>query len=183
VIVGLEGKIERREATYLHLNVNGVIYEVFISINCSNQIDGDEVKLLITEIIRDDSNTLYGFLDRGEKQIFDTLIKINGIGAKVAMAVCSTYTPQKFSTIIATKDLALLKKVAGIGAKSATRIMVELSGFIIDIDDNSSKDRRDAVLALESLGFSDKQIEKALSGLEGDTQTLIKGALRKLQKL
>ncbi len=74
--------------------------------------------------------------------------------------------------------MALLKKVAGIGAKSATRIMVELSGFIIDIDDNSSKDRRDAVLALESLGFSDKQIEKALSGLEGDTQTLIKGALR-----
>jgi len=92
-------KIERREATYLHLNVNGVIYEVFISINCSNQIDGDEVKLLITEIIRDDSNTLYGFLDRGEKQIFDTLIKINGIGAKVAMAVCSTYTPQTFSPL------------------------------------------------------------------------------------
>ncbi len=51
------------------------------------------------------------------------------------------------------------------------------------MDDNSSKDRRDAVLALESLGFSDKQIEKALSGLEGDTQTLIKGALRRLQKL
>ncbi len=70
------------------------------------------------------------------------------------MAVCSTYTPQKFSTIIATKDLALLKKVAGIGAKSATRIMVELSGVgLLILDDNSSKDRRDAVLALESLGF------------------------------
>jgi len=183
MIVGLEGKIEKKEPTNLHLNVNGVIYEVFISLNCSNRIEKDNIKLLITQIIREDSNTLYGFLDKNEKRVFDTLIKISGIGAKVAMAICSTYTPEKFSKIIATKDINMLKKVVGVGAKSASRILVELSGFVIDIDNKDTKDKSDAILALESLGFKKEQIKKALLGLEGDTPTLVKGALKRLQKL
>jgi len=180
MIVGLEGKIEKKEPTNLHINVNGVIYEVFVSLNCSNKIEKDNIKLLITQIIREDSNTLYGFLDKNEKKVFDTLIKINGIGAKVAMAICSTYTPQKFSEIIATKDINMLKKVVGIGAKSASRILVELSGFVIDTDEKDTKDRNDAILALESLGFKKEQIKKALLGLEGDTPTLVKKALKRL---
>jgi len=183
MIVGLEGRIEKKEPTSLYLNVNGVIYEVFISLNCSSRIEGKYIKLLITQIIREDSNTLYGFLDKNEKKVFDTLIKINGIGAKVAMAICSTYTPKKFSEIIATKDINMLKKVVGVGAKSASRILVELSGFIIDIEKQNTKDRADAILALESLGFKKEQIKKALSGLDGDTATLVKGALKRLQKL
>jgi Holliday junction DNA helicase RuvA len=183
MIVGLEGKIEKKEPTSLYLNVNGVIYEVFISLNCSNKIENDNIKLLITQIIREDSNSLYGFLDRKEKEVFDRLIKISGIGAKVAMAICSTYTPEKFAKIIATKDVDMLKKVVGVGAKSANRILVELSGFIIDTNQEDTKDKTDATLALESLGFKKEQIKKALLGLEGDTPTLVKGALKRLQKL
>jgi len=182
MIVGLEGKIEKKEPTLLHINVKGVIYEVFISLNCSNRIKKDNIKLLITQIIREDSNTLYGFLDRNEKKMFDTLIKISGVGPKVAMAICSTYTPEKFSEIIAKKDINMLKKVVGVGTKSASRILVELSGFVIDsIENTKSKD--EAILALESLGFKREQIKRALDGLSGDTPTLVKGALQRLQKL
>jgi len=70
MIVGLEGIIEKKEPTLLHLNVNGIIYEVFVSINCSSKIVDNKVKLFITHIIREDSQSLYGFLDINEKKTF-----------------------------------------------------------------------------------------------------------------
>lgn len=67
MIVGIVGKVERKEPTFVHLNVNGLIYEVFVSINCSSAIVEKEVKLLTTHIIKEDSSNLYGFLDQNEK--------------------------------------------------------------------------------------------------------------------
>jgi len=186
VIVGIQGKLEKKEPTVLHVNINGLIYEVFVSINCSSAIINDEVKLHATQIIREDTNTLYGFLDANEKKLFDTVIKINGVGPKVALAICSTYTPTSFAQIVSTSDVGSLKRVPGIGPKGASRILVELSGFVVDgnSDENSiSTIASDAVLALESLGFKKDSINKALKGCTSTTTSeLVREALKRLNK-
>ncbi|MCK5854923.1 MAG: Holliday junction branch migration protein RuvA, partial [Sulfurovaceae bacterium] len=86
MIVGIEGSIEKKDPTFIHLNVNGLIHEVNISVNTSNAIGEKRVNLLVTQIIREDANLLFGFMEINEKKMFDTLIKINGVGPKVAMA-------------------------------------------------------------------------------------------------
>jgi Holliday junction DNA helicase RuvA len=187
MIVGIEGKVEAREPTWLHINVGGLIYEVNVSLNTSNAVAGAErVKLHVTQIIREDANLLFGFTDRNEKKMFDTLLKINGVGPKVAQAVCSTFTPESFAKIVAAKDVALLKRVPGIGPKAASRILVELADFIVDSSEgegNAAAGHQEAVMALESLGFKKEAIRKALAGESGDTATLVKAALKKLQRL
>ena len=186
MIVGIEGKIVQKEPTFVHINVNGLVYEVFLSINCSSAIIDTNVKLYTTQIIKEESNNLYGFLDLNEKKLFDTVIKINGVGPKVALAICSTFTPSSFAQIVETSDVGTLKRVPGIGPKGASRILVELSGFVVtgvestgSLNENGSQ----AVLALESLGFKKDQINKALTAcISTDTAGLVKEALRKLQK-
>lgn len=186
MIVGLEGNIEKKEPTLLHINVNGLVYEVFISLNCSSSIVDKKTKLFITHIIREDSQSLYGFLDLNEKKLFDTVIKINGVGPKVALAICSTFTPTTFANIVSANDISMLKRVPGIGPKGASRILVELSGFVINSEESESNvgaSASDAAMALESLGFKKEQINKVLATCSGnDTGALVKEALKKLQK-
>jgi Holliday junction DNA helicase RuvA len=186
MIVALEGIIEKKEPTNIHLNVNGITYEIFVSLNCSSKITNDKVKLYTTHIIREDSQSLYGFINNNEKKIFDTVIKINGVGPKVALAICSTFNPEDFAQIISSNDVAMLKKVPGIGPKGASRILVELSGVVIDgLEDTSqsSINNKEAALALESLGFKKDIITKALSQCDATTTSdLVKQALKKLQK-
>jgi len=185
VIVGLIGKIIKKEPTVIFLNVNGVVYEVFVSLNCSSKIVSDDVIFEITEIIREDAHTLYGFLDSSEKKLFDTVIKINGVGPKVAMAICSTFTPSSFSQIISSNDVGMLKRVPGIGPKGASRILVELSGFIVDnsLDSEDANISFEAQLALESLGFKKDIISKVLKTCNSTTTSeLVREALKKLQK-
>ncbi len=186
MIVGIEGSVEKKEPTFVHINVNGLIYEVNISLNTSNSIKETKVKLLVRQIIREDASLLFGFIERNEKKMFDTLIKINGVGPKVAMATCSTFVPETFARVVADKDVSLLKRVPGIGPKAASRILVELADFIVDGNSESAlldRGMSDAILALESLGFKKEQIKKALAGASGDTSSLVKQGLKKLQRL
>lgn len=186
MIVGIEGRVEKKEPTLLHVNVNGLIYEVFISLNCSASIKEDKIKLFTTYIIREDSQSLYGFLDLNEKKLFDTVIKINGVGPKVALAICSTFTPTTFANIVSSNDISMLKRVPGIGPKGASRILVELSGFVINDGEgetNLGASASEAAMALESLGFKKDVINKVLATCSGsDTGELVKEALKKLQK-
>jgi len=188
MIVGLIGKIIKKEPTLLNINVNGIIYEVHVSVNCSSKIISDEVTLNITQIIREDSQTLYGFLDPNEKKLFDTVIKINGVGPKVALAICSTFTPMSFAQIVNDNDVSMLKRVPGIGPKGASRILVELSGFIVDSGEepeagSSMAASFEAALALESLGFKKDMVSKILKTcVSTNTSDLVKEALKKLQK-
>lgn len=185
MIVGIQGTIEKKEPTLLHVNVNGLIYEVSVSLNCSSKITENNIKLLTTHIIREDAQLLYGFLDSNEKKLFDTVIKINGVGPKVALAICSTFTPGSFSQIVSSNDISMLKRVPGIGPKGASRILVELSGFIIDgdIDEENSSGAFEASLALESLGFKKDVIAKVLKSCSAtNTGDLVKQALKQLQK-
>jgi len=185
MIVGIEGTVERKEPTFVHVNVNGIIYEVQVSINTSNAIEDKKTKLFVTQVIREDSNNLYGFMENNEKKMFDTVLKINGVGPKVGLAICSTFTPSTFAKVVASKDVSMLKRVPGIGPKAASRILVELADFIVD-GNEESKDAGalgEAVMALESLGFKKDAIRKALAGATGDTSTLVKEGLKRLQRL
>lgn len=187
MIIGLEGNIEYKEPSSVHLNVNGVIYEVFISLHTYSTIGTEKAKLHIHHVIREDAQQLYGFEQKGEKILFEGMLKINGIGPKAALAICSTFTPEQFAGIISSKDVNALKKVPGIGPKSAARIMVELTGFdaiLLNTAPSANSATMEAMMALESLGFKKEQIAKALSHSSAtDTPTLVKEALKQLQKL
>ena len=186
MIVGLNGNIEHKEPSFVHLEVNGVVYEVFISLQSFSGLGNDKIKLFTSHIIREDAQLLYGFLDISEKKLFERLIKINGVGPKVAMAICSTYTPSQFAQVINNKDINGVKKVPGIGPKSAGRILVELNGFDVELVSSSAEPQNKAYIeageALEALGFKKDKISKALSSCEAkDTASLVKEALKFLQ--
>jgi len=189
MIVGLKGKIVYKEPSFVHVEVSGVVYEVFISLQTFSALGNDEVSLFTSQIIREDAQLLFGFLDMSEKKMFTRLIKINGVGPKVGMAICSTYTPSQFGVIINNKDMNGVKKVPGIGPKSAGRILVELNGFdeeLLSSNDTPSRTHsfNEASEALESLGFKKDKISKALSACDGeDTASLVKQALKLLQTI
>ncbi|QOY53715.1 Holliday junction branch migration protein RuvA [Candidatus Sulfurimonas marisnigri] len=188
MIVGLNGTVEYKEPTFVHIEVSGVIYEVFISLQSFSAISSSKVKLFTSHIIREDAQLLFGFLDMSEKKLFERLIKISGVGPKVAIAICSTYSANTFATIINNKDIKAVQKVPGIGPKSAGRILVELNGFDVDLlsssDEPKNKAFSEASEALESLGFKKDKVSKALSTCSGsDTASLVKEALRLLQTI
>jgi Holliday junction DNA helicase RuvA len=187
VIVGLRGIVEYREPAFVHVEVGGVVYEVFISLKTFSALPRSEVKLFISHIIREDAQLLFGFLESSEKALFTRLLKINGVGPKVAIAICSTYTPSQFAAVINNKDIKAVQKVPGIGPKSAGRILVELNGFdeeMLVAASPKTKSFNEASEALESLGFTKAKIVKALSACEGsDTAVLVKEALKLLQTL
>ena len=188
MIVGIEGVIEYKDPSVVHVNVNGLIYEVFISLQTYSALQKERVKLFTSHIIREDAQLLFGFLEKAEKILFERLIKINGVGPKVAIAICSTFTPSAFATIINNGDVNGLKRVPGIGPKNAGRILVELNGFdTILISNDSALDSTavsEASLALETLGFKKDQILKVLSScVSEETASLVREALKKLQKI
>ncbi|MFT7005134.1 MAG: Holliday junction DNA helicase RuvA [Sulfurimonas sp.] len=188
MIVGVNGSIVYKEPSFVHVDVSGVVYEVFISLHTFSALGNDVVKLFTTHIIREDAQLLFGFIDMAEKKMFARLIKINGVGPKVAMAICSTYTPSQFATVINNKDMNGVKKVPGIGPKSAGRILVELNGFDIELlsstDAPKSLAFNQAREALEALGFKKDKISKVLSSCTAEeTSSLVKEALKLLQTI
>lgn len=198
MIAGLRGEIVRLEPMYAELDVGGVIYGLHISLNTSNALQAQkaqgtrQMRVICTQIIREDAHLLFGFMEEIEKQTFERLIKISGVGPKVAMAILSAYTPQEFSQIVANKDIDALKRVPGIGTKGAGKILVDIAGFFAslmpdsEIHSESSPNhaKSQASLALASLGFKEAQIDKALRDLSGeDVSSLVKEALKILHKI
>ena len=193
LIIGLRGITRKIEPMFVELDVGGVIYGVQMSLNATtslkSQVDSQshsEVRILCTHIIREDAHLLFGFIEDMERQTFERLIKINGVGPKVALAILSTYTPTHFATIIANKDIDALKKVPGIGPKSAGKIMVDVAGFFAELLPNQNMEpqnnlAKEASLALKSLGFKEGEIAKALRGIEAtNVSELVKEALKRL---
>lgn len=183
MVIGIYGEIIKKEPTFLHIKTSGgLVYKVNVSLFCSNEINLGEISLHVTQIIREDANNLYGFKDSDEKRVFDTLVKVNGVGPSTALAVCSTMSPSEFANALTSNSVEAFKKVPGIGPKSAKRILVELSDFELESDSvNANSSINEAIMALESLGFKKDRIKKVLSTCKSkDTSSLIKEALKKL---
>ncbi|WP_291952813.1 Holliday junction branch migration protein RuvA [Campylobacter sp.] len=182
MIVALEGKVIKKNPTYIVLKtIGGISYGIHISLFCSSQINqNDEIELLITQIIKEDSNKFYGFLSDDEQRMFELLIKINGIGATIAMAICSSLDINAFYTALQNADENAFKKVPGIGAKGAKRIIAELSDAKINTGILNSTHTQ-ALAALVSLGFKQENILKVLSSCKSiETGELVKEALKQL---
>ena len=188
MIVGINGKILLKEPTTVDIQTNsGLVYRVHISLFTSSKIKAqkDEIYLHTTYIIKEDYQKLFGFFELSEKEIFDRVLKINGIGPSTALAICSTLNPDEFIKAVNTNNIEAFKKVPGIGPKSAKRILVELNDFTptSDIIQNENEQFKEkAFMALESLGFKKESIKKALQQCnKTSTEELIKEALKYLK--
>lgn len=180
MIKAIEGLITKKEPTQLWIKCAGITYGVNISLFTSAALQkGKNIELYITQIIREDANLLYGFLKESEQRIFELLLKVNGIGASTAMAVCSSLNPDEFSAAVINGDDAVLKRVPGIGPKTARTLIAQLSDAKLGEISSASSSSSEAFMALESLGFKRDKISAALAKCtSNDTASLIKEALK-----
>lgn len=194
----LDGHIvDKHQPGKLVLNVHGVGYDVETSLNTFFQLDAltGSIGLHIHTVVREDALLLYGFLDRHERELFRALIKVNGVGPKVAMAVLSSITPNEFILCIQKENAAVLMKLPGIGKKTAERLIIEmrdsikqLSGFNANVTQQSMikmNNQDEAICALEALGYRPQEASKAVSKINDDSKSceqLIKEALQILSR-
>ncbi|NML72385.1 Holliday junction branch migration protein RuvA [Chryseobacterium sp. RP-3-3] len=169
MIFSLQGSVQELTPTYAVINVQGVGYYVGISLMTSQALALNKPAFLyIQQIIREDAHLLFGFNTRSEKEMFNLLISVNGVGAVSALILLSTLTLEEIATAILSKNSALIQKAKGIGAKTAERIIVDLKDkvqkFGIDAENISAfvdnKVKEESLSALEVLGIPKRMSEK-----------------------
>lgn len=168
MITHLKGKLVEKNPTYVVVECSGVGYFVHISLHTFSKIGEEEKIQLYTHLqVREDAHTLFGFMEKSEREIFRLLLSVSGIGASTARTMLSSLSPVQVRDAIANNDVASIQSVKGIGAKTAQRVILDLRDKILkvyDIDEvstssnNTNKD--EALSALEVLGFVRKQSEK-----------------------
>ena len=193
----LSGRITHRTPTLIHLDVNGVGYDVNISLNTFTEIESkDEVKLYTHLYMREDIHTilLYGFYTMVEKDLFLLLTSVSGIGMNTARIILSSLHPLEVKAAIASGDAATFKRVKGIGGKTADRLILDLKDKItrlataeeleqIKTIPSSASSNEEAVAALVSLGFQKAKAENAVSSVSSPGSKLeevVKAALKLL---
>jgi len=193
MITQLKGRLVEKNPTDVVIDCNGIGYQVNISLYTYSKITSQEHILLYTHLlIKEDSHTLYGFVDKAEREIFRLLISVSGVGASIARTMLSSLNPVEIRDAIATEDVSTIQSVKGIGAKTAQRVILDLKDKIIkiyDIDEvfvsSSSSNKDEALTALEVLGFSRKQAEKVVDKVVKEktdlsVEDIIKDALKNL---
>ena len=191
MIGSLNGRLIEKNPTELLIECSGVGYEVKISLNTFTQLtDSEQIKLHTKLIVREDAQILYGFFTKEEREMFNYLISVSGIGPNTAMIMLSSLIPEEIAHAIQTDDVITIQGIKGIGAKTAQRVIIDLKGKVIKFSSGSetfvikgNKTRFDALNALVSLGFDKKSTEKVLDKIDSGEQTveqLIKEALRLL---
>jgi Holliday junction DNA helicase RuvA len=191
MIAQIQGKLIEKNPTELIVDCNGVGYEIKISLNTFSSMSDDEfVKVYTKLIVREDAQILYGFYSKEERDMFNLLISVSGIGPNTAMIMLSSLVPAEVAHAIQSDDVATIQSVKGIGAKTAQRVIIDLKGKVIrfnteheNIANTNNTNRFDALNALVSLGFDKKAAEKTLNKLdsgEKSVEELIKEALKQL---
>ena len=189
----LTGEIIAAKPTQILLGVNGVGYEIRISINTFEHISGKEkVSLHIYTNVKEDSITLFGFYSEAEKEMFELLISISGVGPKSALSLLSGISTDDLKQAIITSNVERMIAVPGIGRKTAERLILELKNKVRDIKEegvSSTKPslQKEAVGALTTLGYnlasSEKSVNKILSEMPAcSLEELIKRSLKDLNK-
>ncbi|HMR90907.1 MAG TPA: Holliday junction branch migration protein RuvA [Chitinophagaceae bacterium] len=191
MVASPKGDFVQASPAHVYVDVQGVGYEVQISLHTYEKIAGQEKGLLHTVlIIREDAHILFGFYDLAEKELFQQLISVSGIGASTARMMLSYMKPADLAGAIVQADVKTLEKIKGIGKKSAERIIVELKDKLAKHSSESNISalknnslQQDALNALTALGISRVAAEQALKKtLEADPglalEELIKRSLR-----
>ncbi|MBP6091727.1 MAG: Holliday junction branch migration protein RuvA [Crocinitomicaceae bacterium] len=185
----LNGKLVEKNPTDLVIECGGVGYEVKISLHTFSAIGSDEsLKLYTKLIVREDAHILYGFSAKEEREMFNHLISVSGIGPNTAMIMLSSMVPDEIAHAIQSEDVKTIQSIKGIGVKTAQRVIIDLKDKMLKIvfsSENSfhqsNTNRFDALTALVSLGFDKKSAEKAIDKIStGDesVEEIIKGALK-----
>ena len=169
MIAHLTGTVRHLTTEKVVLEVGGVGYSISITPRTSTHIVmGSEISLSTTLIVREDSMTLFGFLDSRDRDIYETLQSVTGIGPKVALAITGALTPDELARAISLEDIAAIEKVPGIGRKGAQRLILELKGKLVTDTTTPQLATHSAVRdqllsALTGLGFSAKESDLAIN--------------------
>lgn len=178
----IKGSLEIKTAEYVVVETSGIGYKIFMSETAIDKLGeiGSIVKIYTYLKVREDDMSLYGFNTNEELRMFELLLSVSGVGAKSAIVILSNITPSSFALAVITDDVSKLKKLPGIGPKTAQRIILELKDKLNAINDTSkdelekmlSKKEEDgekvaeAMSALQVLGYSRKEIEVAFEGFD-----------------
>lgn len=191
----LRGKVHELTPTYAILDINGIGYYVGISLQTSQKLSqGSEAFLYTQQIFREDAQLLFGFSTLTEKEVFNLLISVNGVGAVSALILLSSLDIPDIASAVLNNQSVILQKVKGIGAKTAERIIVDLRDKMLkysDVNEASlnnvvdNKIKEEALSALEVLGISRKMSEKIADKIiktdpEINIETLVKQILKSI---
>ena len=175
MIAYIDGKLTHKDPTFVIIDVNGVGYQIKISLNTYAKLtEGERCKLHTYLHIKEDAHTLYGFSEPAEKNVFLHLISISGVGPGTGLMIVSSLTVSEIAQAIAREDVRTIQNVKGIGAKTAQRIILELKDkfkkeAITDISNNTpvahNTNRDEALSALITLGFARNVAEKTLDSI------------------
>ena len=193
MIAHIQGKLVEKTPTEVVIDCNGVDYHINISLHTYSLLpSSDFVKLFTHLIIKEDAHSLYGFVEKSEKEIFKMLLTVSGIGAGIARTMLSSIEPRQIIQALASGDVATIQSIKGIGGKTAQRAILDLKDKVLKIYDldevsltQNNTNRDEALSALEVLGFvrksSEKIIDKVISqNPDATVELIIKQALKNL---
>lgn len=200
MIVYLSGKVARKDADRVVVDVNGVGYEVLISLTSLGKLPavGQETGVHTYLHVREDAMQLFGFADEAEREVFLRLIGVSGFGPKLALSILSVFPPDEFANVLHRSDVKALTTIPGVGEKGAKRLVLELqekliptgeAGLPADLNPDAKSVFAEAREALVVLGYSPAEASRALEGYpspDGDKTALedvIKYALKNLSSV
>lgn len=191
----LDGIIAEKSPARAVVEVGGVGYEVFVSLNGYSRLPdvGHRCRLLIHDYIREDQHVLFGFITAAERRMFALLLSVTGIGPKVAISIMSGLSARELSNAITGGDTARLSSISGVGRKTAARLVVELRDKLSDAESSSlvggvqlgDQRSRDAARALTALGYKPAEAQKMAAAAnvelppDGTVEHIIRKALRR----
>ena len=187
----IKGTLVQKSDNYIVVDVNGVGYMIYTSLNSMQNTGeiGKKITIYTYLHVREDVMDLFGFTTIEEKNMFMHLISVSGVGPKAALSILSVTTPAKFALAVITNDVKTITKASGVGPKMAQRVILELKDKMktdeleIDLEDESddilSDNRSEAISALVVLGYSSNDAQKAVKGIDGtlSVEEIIKKAL------
>jgi len=193
----LKGELTHKTPTFIYIEVAGVGYHVNISLNSFSDLEGKtEAKVFTHIIVKEDSDTIFGFSTMDERDLFVLLISVKGVGGNTARVILSYMSPKEVKRAIMRENVAAFKSVKGIGPKTAKQILLDLKDKVTKLSDNdleleitgqnTHNIRDEAAAALQALGFQKAVVEKKIvqvlqSGEEGmELEQIIKEVLKQL---
>lgn len=193
MIAHLQGKLVEKSPTQVVIDCGGVGYHVNISLHTYSLLPTTDFIKLFTHLqIKEDAHTLFGFVEKSEREIFKLLLSVSGIGASIARTMLSSLDPKQITNAIASGDVTTIQSIKGIGSKTAQRVILDLKEKVLklyDLDEvsmsQSNTNRDEALSALEVLGFVRKASERIVEKIVKETpdssvEYIIKQALKNL---
>jgi Holliday junction DNA helicase RuvA len=169
LISAIFGNLETKGVDFADISIGGITLRANISTKTSEDLGevGRSVRLHTSLQVRQDQISLYGFSTEEDRITFDTLININGVGPRLALAILSTFTAGELSTVVNSEDSNTLTQVPGVGKRTASRILLELKGKVDQISDIITVDNKaqDVLAALTALGYSAQEARQAMANV------------------